>query len=175
MSVNSFIWNYQMAQQSAFVRKGCNFHFWWMLHLPKVQVTHPPILMREENNFYLWGPMMAVFTETLRWHAAVRIKSNNIRYFDISRTSILDNNLKWPFANYMYLNMIFISKSQGFVSDRDNFDIMHWPFAPLTFKPRFAINYGNKKSPCKKIHCNTNNKQINPQKSKFLFTATSFW
>ena len=71
--------------------------------------------------------------------------------------------------------MIFISKSQGFVSDRDNFDIMHWPFAPLTFKPRFAINHGNKKSPCKKIHCNTNNKQINPQKSKFLFTATIFW
>ena len=86
---------------------------------------------------------MAVFTEALRRHAALRIKSNEISYFEISITSILDNNLKSPLANYSYLNMIFISKSQGFVSDRDNFDIMHWPFAPLTFKPRFAINHGN--------------------------------
>ena len=61
-------------------------------------------------------------------------------YMEISITSILDNNLKSPLANYSYLNMIFISKSQGFVSDRDNFDIMHWPFAPLTFKSRFATN-----------------------------------
>ena len=80
--------------------------------------------------------------------------SNQIKYkiiyIDISITSILDNNPKSPLANYMYLNMIFISKSQGFVSDRDNFDIMHWPFAPLTFKPRFATNHGNKKSPREK-------------------------
>ena len=77
---------------------------------------------------------------------------------EISITSILDNNLKSPLANYSYLNMIFISKSQGFVSDRDNFDIMHWPFAPLTFKPRFAINVGNRKSPLKNKFTVTTNK-----------------